>query len=87
MQTKSYAADDAADDDDGIHTKNNLSPTPLEGGHNHFRIFNWATYLFDRSPYNASEFTIVVPDLIPSHKLVYINFHKASGIIFKQTSS
>ena len=29
MQTKSYAADT-----DGIHTKNNMSPTPSEGGHN-----------------------------------------------------
>ena len=36
MQTKSYAdAADAADADaDGIHTKNNMSPTPSEGGHN-----------------------------------------------------
>ena len=38
MQTKSYAADaddtDADDADaDGIHTKNNMSPTPSEGGH------------------------------------------------------
>ena len=29
MQTKSYADADA----DGIHTKNNMSPTPSEGGH------------------------------------------------------
>ena len=29
MQTKSYDAADA----DGIHTKNNMSPTPSEGGH------------------------------------------------------
>ena len=28
VQTKSYA------DADGIHTKNNMSPTPSEGGHN-----------------------------------------------------
>ena len=47
MQTKSYAdaadadaddadadADDADADADGIHTKNNMSPTPSEGGHN-----------------------------------------------------
>ena len=32
VQTKSYTAD--ADDADGIHTKNNMSPTPSEGGHN-----------------------------------------------------
>ena len=46
MQTKSYA--DAADADadaddadaDGIHTKNNMSPTPSEGGHN---------YLYDKA--------------------------------------
>ena len=30
VQTKSYADADA----DGIHTKNNMSPTPSEGGHN-----------------------------------------------------
>ena len=35
MQTKSYADADADDADaDGIHTKNNMSPTPSEGGHN-----------------------------------------------------
>ena len=33
MQTKSYS-DAEADDADGIHTKNNMSPTPSEGGHN-----------------------------------------------------
>ena len=31
VQTKSYAD---ADDADGIHTKNNMSPTPSERGHN-----------------------------------------------------
>ena len=40
MQTKSYAdAADAADADaDGIHTKNNMSPTPSEGGHNNPKL-------------------------------------------------
>ena len=37
VQTKSYADADAdTDDADGIHTKNNMSPTPSEGGHNYF---------------------------------------------------
>ena len=38
VQTKSYA--DAADAD-GIHTKNNMSPTPSEGGHNFDSSLLW----------------------------------------------
>ena len=45
MQTKSYAdaADDADADADGIHTKNNMSPTPSEGGHNETKKHRMST--------------------------------------------
>ena len=36
MQTKSYAADNT-DLVDRIHTKNNMSPNPSEGGHKYFK--------------------------------------------------
>ena len=49
VQTKSYADAYA----DGIHTKNNMSPTPSEGGHNkpHIQIV-----LTDRKGMNTVPF-------------------------------
>ena len=56
MQTKSYAAADA----DGIHTKNNMSPSPSEWGH---KILLPGQYLIA----NHSNWTVTVYDDMSSY--------------------
>ena len=62
MQTKSYA------DADGIHTKNNMSPTPSEGGHNKIVTFNSnSTYYCTHSFKLSNSQQIITLNLQVSH--------------------